>query len=125
MVVIFKKYWYISIILISLAGNAFFIFDNDDAYIKEYEDKITALESKVESLKTKNVGLKGEVALLEKESDSLDLAVASIEQQRKDIIRSYEIYLQQITDLDDSELERWILARYNDRTGVSSSTVSY
>lgn len=125
MVVILKKYWYIIIILVSLAGNAFFLFGEDDSYIKEYEDKIFFLEKKVESLKSQNVGLVGEVAKLEEESNALDLAIEDIEQQRKDIIRSYEIYLQQITDLDDSELERWILSRYNDRTGASSSTVRY
>ena len=119
------KYWYIIVIAISLAGNAFFIFDSDNSYIKEYENKINNLESEVTDLKSKNVGLKGEIVLLEEESDSLDTVVDDLEQKRKDIIRSYEIYLQQITDLDDSELERWFLTRYNDRTGVSTSTVRY
>lgn len=124
MVVILKKYWYIIVLLVSLLGNAFFIFTEDDSYIQEYEKQIDALESKVDSLKSKSVGLKSEILALEKQNDSLDLEIDNVEQQRKDIIRSYEIYLQQINDLDDTELERWFLSRYNNRTGVSSSTIS-
>lgn len=120
-----KKYWYIIVLTVSLSGNYFLFISEDDSYIKEYEDRIEALESRIDSLKTKNVGLKSEIIELEKQSDSLDILVVDLEDRRKSIIRSYEIYLQQITDLDDSELERWILSRYNDRTGVSSSTVRY
>jgi len=102
----------------------FVIFSKDDtSYIKEYEDRIDVLELVVDSLKSKNDGLHLEVLKLEKKSDSLDTKIEDIEQQRKNIIRSYEIYLQQINDLDDSDLEQWILSRYNNRTRISSSTI--
>ena len=111
---LFNKYTLLVLLLISIGFNYYNIFIQDEAYTKEYKGKIDLLESKVDSLKVKNVGLNNEILTLEKESDSLDLKILNVEEQRKSIIRSYEIYLQQITDLDDSELERWLLTRYND-----------
>ena len=111
---LFNKYTLLVLLLISIGFNYYNIFIQDEAYTKEYEGKIDLLESKVDSLKVKNVGLDHEILTLEIKSDSLDLKILNVEEQRKSIIRSYEIYLQQITDLDDSELERWLLARYND-----------
>ena len=110
----FNKYTLLVLLLISIGFNYYEVFIQDEAYIKEYEDRIDLLESKVDNLKATNSGLKNEIVALEKESDSLDLQILNVEEQRKSIIRSYEIYLQQITDLDDSELERWLLSRYND-----------
>ena len=111
---LFNKYTLLVLLLISIGFNYYNIFIQDEAYAKEFEGKIDLLESKVDSLKVKNVGLNHEILTLEIKSDSLDLKILNVEEQRKSIIRSYEIYLQQITDLDDSELERWLLARYND-----------
>ena len=125
MIALLKKYWYIIIILPSIIFNILLFIEDDEKYIKEYENQIELLEEKVDSLNTKNLGLHKEVDLLELQIDTLDTQVVEIEEKRKSIIRSYEIYLQQITDLDDSELERWILTRYNDRTGTQSSTVRY
>ena len=119
------KLIYITIITLSLGFNFYQFFFPDEEYIEQYENQIALLEVKVDSLKDKNLGLYKEVDLLEIQVKTLDNQVAEVEEKRKSIIRSYEIYLQQITDLDDSELERWILARYNDRTGTQSSTVSY
>lgn len=121
MVVYLNKYWYILLIVISLAGNAFFLFSDNEEYVKAYEDKISVLEEQIKSIQSKNVGLKSEIIELEKESDSLGLEVYKTQEARKDIIRSYEIYLQNVLDLDDSELERWFISRYSD---TASSTVS-
>ena len=110
----FNKYTLLVLLLISIGFNYYEVFIQDEIYIKEYEGKIDLLESKVDNLNAKNIGLNNEIIALEKESDSLDLKILNVEEQRKSIIRSYEIYLQQITDLDDSELERWLLTRYND-----------
>jgi len=102
MIALLKKYWYIIIILPSIIFNILLFIEDDEKYIKEYENQIELLEEKVDSLNTKNLGLHKEVDLLELQIDTLDTQVVEIEEKRKSIIRSYEIYLQQITDLDDS-----------------------
>ena len=111
---LFNKSTLLVLLLISICFNYYNVFIQDEAYTKKYEGKIDLLESKVDSLKVKNIGLNNEILTLANESDSLDLKILNVEEQKKSIIRSYEIYLQQITDLDDSELERWLLSRYND-----------
>lgn len=110
----FNKYTLLVLLLISIGFNFYNIFIQDPSYTKIYEDKINLLESEIDSLKDKNTGLNSEILTLKQEADSLGLEISNIEEKRKSIIRSYEIYLQQITDLDDSELERWFISRYND-----------
>ena len=119
-----KKYWYIIVILISMTGNYFFLFGEEDSYIKEHGYEIKQLESKIDSITLKNRGLKKEIIDLELKSDSLDIEILHIEQKRIDIIKSYEYYLKDIIELDDTELERWFLSRYPDSTGSKSSETS-
>ena len=95
-----KKYWYIIVILISLAGNYFFLFGEEDSYIKEHGYEIKKLESKIDSITLKNRGLKKEIIDLELKSDSLDIEILHIEQKRIDIIKSYEYYLKDIIFAD-------------------------
>lgn len=116
MSVIFRKLIYISIIAASIGCNIYLFVSDDDSYIEEYEAKIDKLEEKIDSINIKNLGLNKEIVLLESKVDILDDQVSDIEEKRKSIIKSYEIYLQRITDIDDSELEQWFLSRYNDNT---------
>ena len=111
---LFNKYTLLVLLLISIGFNYYEIFIDDPSYIKQYEGIITKLETEIDSININNIGLKSQVLALEDKIDTLDLELTNIEDKRKSIIRSYEIYLQQITDLDDSELERWLLTRYND-----------
>jgi septal ring factor EnvC (AmiA/AmiB activator) len=110
---LFNKYTLLVLLLISIGFNYYEIFIDDPLYIKQYEDTITKLETEIDSININNIGLKSQVLALEDKIDTLDLELTNIEDKRKSIIRSYEIYLQQITDLNDSELERWLLSRYN------------
>ena len=120
-----KKYWYIIVILISLAGNLFFWFSDDQDYVLEYQAKISLLEEQIQEIQSKNVGLKSEITELEKKADSLDNEIVVVEQKRIDIIKSYEYYLKDVLELDDTELERWFSTRYPaDSTSTTSSTIS-
>jgi len=120
-----KKYWYIIVILILLSGNLFFLFGGNEDYVLEYEAKISLLEEQIKEIQGKNIGLKSEITELEKKADSLDLEIQVTEQKRIDIIKSYEYYLKDILELDDTELERWFSTRYPaDSTDTTSSTVS-
>lgn len=126
MIAFSKKYWYIIVIAISLTGNVMFLYTGNEDYFEEYQKKIEELQKKVDVLKIKNNGLKSEIVELEKKSDSLDTEIEGVRNEKKNIIRSYEIYLQNVLDLDDSELERWFITRYSDQsTDTDSSTSSY
>lgn len=126
MIAFLKKYWYIIVIAISLTGNVMFLYTGNEDYFEEYQKKIEELQKKVDALKIKNNGLKSEIVELEKKSDSLDTEIEGVRNEKKNIIRSYEIYLQNVLDLDDSELERWFITRYSDQfTDTDSSTSSY
>lgn len=114
MVVMLKKYWYILVIALSLGSNIILYYTEDESYIEKYEAKIEALEKKIDSIKTRNVGLKGEIQILEKKSDSLDDQIGIARDEKNKIIKSYEYYLKDILDLDDTELERWFISRYSD-----------
>lgn len=124
MIAFIKNYWYIIVIVISLTGNYFFLFGEEDDYIKEHGYKINQLESKIDSITVKNKSLEKEIIFLELKSDSLDIEISHIEQKRIDIIKSYEYYIKDIIDLDDTELERWFLSRYSDSTGSKNSETS-
>lgn len=125
MIAFLKKYWYIIVILILLSGNLFFLFGGNEDYVLEYEAKISLLEEQIKEIQGKNLGLKSEITELEKKADSLDLQIQVTEQKRIDIIKSYEYYLKDILDLNDTELERWFSTRYPaDSTSTTSSTVS-
>ena len=112
---LFNKYTLLVLLLISIGFNYYEFFIPNEDYTQQYKSKIDSLETKIYSLNIKNVDLNTEILTLEKKSDSLGIQVINLEDKRKSIIRSYEIYLQQITDLDDSELESWILSRYRDQ----------
>ena len=105
---------YIILICISILGNLYFLFSDNEEYIKKYEDNIISLESRVDSLKIRNTDLDYKIGVLEKESDSLDIQIKVVKQERVDIIRSYEYYLKSILELNDTELEHWFIARYTD-----------
>ncbi len=124
MIAFIKNYWYIIVIVISLTGNYFFLFGEEDGYIKEHGYRINQLESNIDSITVKNKSLKKEIIFLELKSDSLNIEISHIEQKRIDIIKSYEYYIKDIIDLDDTELERWFLSRYSDSTGSKNSETS-
>ena len=125
MVAILRKYWYIIVILILLMGNLFFLFGDNEDYVLEYEAKISLLEEQIKEIQGKNVGLKSEIEELESKAESLNREIEVVEQKRIDIIKSYEYYLKDVLELDDTELERWFITRYPaDSTGTESSTVS-
>ena len=125
MIAFLKKYWYIIVILILLSGNLFFLFGGNEDYVLEYEAKISLLEEQIKEIQGKNVGLKSEIEELESKAESLNREILVVEQKRIDIIKSYEYYLKDILELDDTELERWFSTRYPaDSTGTKSSTVS-
>ncbi len=125
MIAYLQKYWYIIVIIVLLAGNVYFLFGDNEDYVLEYQAKISLLEEQIKSIQDNNVGLKSEIEGLEKRSDSLDIEIEVIEQKRIDIIKSYEYYLKDILELDDTELERWFSTRYPaDSTSTESSTLS-
>ena len=118
---ILKIFPYIIILVLS----ALLFSENDNSYIKEYEDRINSLNQKIDSLHTNNTGLKTEISNLEKQSDSLNIKIISAKEERIKIIKSYEYYLKDILELDDTELERWFSSRYpTNTTNTSSSTIS-
>jgi len=126
-VVVSRNYAYIivGILIISIAFNFYQFWIDDEDYVQDYQNKITELQKKVDSLATKNVGLKYEIVQLGLVSDSLDREIDIVEQKRVDIIRSYEYYLKDVLDLDDTELELWFSTRYPvDSTRTESSTIS-
>lgn len=111
--------------IIILVLSALLFSENDTSYIKEYEDRINSLNKKIDSLHTNNTGLKNEISNLEKQSDSLNVKIALAKEERIKIIKSYEYYLKDILELDDTELERWFSTRYpTNTTDTSSSTIS-
>jgi predicted nuclease with TOPRIM domain len=100
-------------------------FIEDESYIEEYENKIKVLETEINNLNTQNKGLFTEISELEDKTDSLNTEIKVTEQKRIDIIKSYEYYLKDILELDDTELERWFSTRYSaDSTDTTSSTIS-
>jgi len=126
-VAVSRNYAYIivGVLLISIAFNFYQFWIDDEDYVQDYQNKITELQKKVDSLATKNVGLKSEIVELELVSDSLDREIDIVEQKRVDIITSYEYYLKDVLELDDTELELWFSTRYPaDSTGTESSTIS-
>lgn len=126
-VVVSRKNSYIilGILLVSIGFNVYQFWIGDEAYVKEYENRINELQNRVDSLSNNNIGLKDEIKGLEKITDSLDIEIGIVEEKRKDIIKSYEYYLKDILDLDDTELERWFSTRYpEDSTQTKSSTIS-
>ena len=126
-VAVSRNYAYIivGVLLISIAFNFYQFWIDDEDYVQDYQNKITELQKKVDSLATKNVGLKSEIVQLELVSDSLDREIDIAEQKRVDIIKSYEYYLKDVLELDDTELELWFSTRYPaDSTGTESSTIS-
>lgn len=126
-VAVSRNYAYIivGVLLISIAFNFYQFWIDDEDYVQDYQNKITELQKKVDSLATKNVGLKSEIVQLELVSDSLDREIDIVEQKRVDIITSYEYYLKDVLELDDTELELWFSTRYPaDSTGTESSTIS-
>jgi hypothetical protein len=126
-VAVSRNYAYIivGVLLVSIAFNFYQFWIDDEDYVQDYQNKITALQKKVDSLATRNVGLKSEIKQLELVSDSLDREIDIVEQKRIDIIQSYEYYLKDVLELDDTELERWFGTRYPaDSTGTQSSTIS-
>jgi hypothetical protein len=126
-VAVSRNYAYIivGVLLISIAFNFYQFWIDDEDYVQDYQNKITELQKKVDSLATKNVGLKSEIVQLELVSDSLDREIDIVEQKRVDIIKSYEYYLKDVLELDDTELELWFSTRYPaDSTGTESSTIS-
>jgi septal ring factor EnvC (AmiA/AmiB activator) len=112
---------YILIIVLSAI-----LFSKDDtSYIDDYENKIKELQIIVDSKDKEIKGFKNEITVLEQKSDSLSQAVESVRQERIKIIKSYEYYLKDILELNDTELERWFSSRYPaDSTNTSSSTIS-
>ena len=125
MIAYINKYWYIIVILVLLSGNLFFLFGGNEDYILEYEAKISLLEEQIQEIQGKNVGLKSEIEELESKAESLNKEIEVVEQKRIDIIKSYEYYLKDILELDDTELERWFSTRYPaDSTSTTSSTIS-
>ena len=125
MVAILNRYWYIIVILVLLVGNVYFLFGDNEDYVLEYQAKISLLEEQIKSIQENNVGLKSEITELENRADSLDLEIEVTEQKRIDIIKSYEYYLKDILELDDTELELWFSTRYPaDSTSTTSSTIS-
>lgn len=113
--ILFNKYTLLLLLIISLCFNYYEFFIQDEDYTQEYESQIDSLELKVNNLTTHNITLNTEILVLKRKSDSLGVQVINLEDKRKSIIRSYEIYLQKITNLDDSELESWILSRYKNK----------
>jgi len=83
---LFNKSTLLVLLLISICFNYYNVFIQDEAYTKKYEGKIDLLESKVDSLKVKNIGLNNEISTLANESDSLDLKILNVEEQKKSII---------------------------------------
>lgn len=126
-VAVSRNYAYIivGVLLVSIAFNFYQFWIDDEDYVQDYQNKITALQKRVDSLDTRNVGLRSEIKKLELVSDSLDREIDIVEQKRIDIIQSYEYYLKDVLELDDTELERWFGTRYPaDSTGTESSTTS-
>jgi len=114
-VILFNKYTLLVLLIISVCFNYYEFFIQDEAYTQQYESHIDSLELKVNNLNIKNIDLGIEILALKRKTDSLNVQVIDLEDKRKSIIRSYEVYLQTITNLNDSELELWILSRYQNK----------
>jgi uncharacterized membrane protein (DUF106 family) len=82
-VAVSRNYAYIivGVLLISIAFNFYQFWIDDEDYVQDYQNKITELQKKVDSLATKNVGLKSEIVQLELVSDSLDREIDIVEQK--------------------------------------------
>lgn len=108
-----------------MTGNYFFLFGDSEDYVIGYEAKISLLEEQIKSIQDSNIGLKSEISELEGKANSLSIEIEVTEQKRIDIIKSYEHYLKDILELDDTDLEQWFSTRYPaDSTQTSSSKIS-
>jgi len=103
-----------SFIILILGGGAIAIsfFQNKENYIKEYNDKIEALNIKIDSLHTVNEKLDEESVLLREKIDDYNIKIDELNilinviknetQQQVDIVDSF----------GDDELEKFFTERY-------------
>lgn len=81
--------------------------------LKKYEDKILALEQKVDSLHSENVLLETEADSLEQQLELNDVAISRLNRKIKVIKYETKQKLDAVDFFGDDELERFFADRYN------------